>query len=121
MVGLLMLVGIVVTNAIVLIDRVQSNRKQRKMNAHDALVEGARTRLRPILMTALAAIFALLPLAAQLMGPGGAIVSASLGTVVIGGLLTSTILTLAVVPVVYSLLDQLSARLNNRRADEEGT
>jgi multidrug efflux pump subunit AcrB len=119
MVGLLMLVGIVVTNAIVLIDRVQSNRKQRKMSAHDALIEGGRTRLRPILMTALAAIFALIPLAAQLMGPGGAIVSASLGTVVIGGLLTSTILTLLVVPVVYSLLDQLSARLNNRKAEEE--
>ena len=110
MVGMLMLVGIVVTNAIVMIDRVQSNRKERGMGAYDGLVEGARTRLRPILMTALAAIFALFPLAAQLMGPGGAIISASLGTVVIGGLLTSTFFTLLVVPVVYLSLDRLTRR-----------
>ena len=114
MVGMLMLVGIVVTNAIVLIDRVQQNRKERGMNAHDALVEGGRTRLRPILMTALAAIFALLPLATQIMGSGGAIVAAELGTVVIGGLTTSTFLTLLVVPVVYSLLDEFSSRLRGR-------
>ncbi|MCZ7546081.1 MAG: efflux RND transporter permease subunit [Anaerolineae bacterium] len=115
MVGLLMLVGIVVTNAIVLIDRVQQNRKEHGMDAHTALVEGAQTRLRPILMTALAAIFALIPLAAQLMGPGGAIVAAELGTVVIGGLTTSTFLTLLVVPIVYSLLDDFSARFRGGR------
>ncbi len=116
MVGLLMLVGIVVTNAIVFIDRVQSNRKERNMDGHTALVEGGRTRLRPILMTALAAIFALIPLAAQLMGPGGAIVSAALGTVVIGGLITSTFLTLLVVPIVYSLLDQLAMLVSKNRS-----
>jgi multidrug efflux pump subunit AcrB len=104
MVGLLMLVGIVVTNAIVLIDRVQSNRKERGMDARSALIDGGATRLRPILMTAIATMFALLPLAVGLSG--GAIVAAELGTVVIGGLFSSTLLTLIVVPVVYSLFNQ---------------
>jgi HAE1 family hydrophobic/amphiphilic exporter-1 len=105
LVGLMMLVGIVVTNAIVLIDRVQANRKKRGMNAYDALVEGGRTRLRPILMTAIAAILALVPLA--LGFTEGALIAADLATVVIGGLFTSTLLTLLVVPVMYSLLDRL--------------
>jgi HAE1 family hydrophobic/amphiphilic exporter-1 len=104
MIGMLMLVGIVVTNAIVLIDRVQANRKERGMSARDALIEGGRTRLRPILMTAIATMFALLPLAIGLSQ--GAIIASELGTVVIGGLFSSTLLTLLVVPVVYSLLDQ---------------
>lgn len=106
LVGMMMLVGIVVTNAIVLIDRVQNNRKKRGMNAHDALVEGGRTRLRPILMTAIAAMLALVPLALGLTE--GAIIAAELATVVIGGLFSSTMLTLLVVPVMYSLLDRLS-------------
>ena len=104
MVGLLMLVGIVVTNAIVLIDLVQSNRKERGMDAKSALIDGGATRLRPILMTAIATMFALTPLAIGLSG--GAIVAAELGTVVIGGLFSSTLLTLIVVPVVYSLFNQ---------------
>jgi multidrug efflux pump subunit AcrB len=106
MVGLMMLVGIVVTNAIVLIDRVQNNRKKRGMNAREALVEGGRTRLRPILMTAIAAMLALVPLALGLTE--GAIIAAELATVVIGGLFSSTLLTLLVVPVMYSLIDRLS-------------
>jgi multidrug efflux pump subunit AcrB len=106
MVGLMMLVGIVVTNAIVLIDRVQNNRKKRGMGAREALVEGGRTRLRPILMTAIAAMLALVPLALGLTE--GAIIAAELATVVIGGLFSSTLLTLLVVPVMYSLLDRLS-------------
>lgn len=104
MVGLLMLVGIVVTNAIVLIDRVQTNRKENGMDATTALINGGATRLRPILMTAIATMFALLPLAIGLSE--GAIVAAELGTVVIGGLFSSTLLTLIVVPVVYSLFNQ---------------
>jgi multidrug efflux pump subunit AcrB len=104
LIGMLMLIGIVVTNAIVLIERVQQNRSERGLNAYDALLEAGRTRLRPIWMTAIAAILALMPLA---MGfTEGAIIAAELATVVIGGLLTSTFLTLVVVPVVYSLLDQ---------------
>ena len=108
LVGLMMLVGIVVTNAIVLIDRVQANRKKRGMDASEALVEGGRTRLRPILMTAIAAILALVPLAMGLTE--GAIIASELATVVIGGLLTSTFLTLLMVQVMYSLLDQLTLR-----------
>ncbi|HMN11313.1 MAG TPA: efflux RND transporter permease subunit [Bellilinea sp.] len=104
MVGLLMLVGIVVTNAIVLIDRVQTNRKENGMDATTALINGGATRLRPILMTAIATMFALLPLAIGLSE--GAIIAAELGTVVIGGLFSSTLLTLIVVPVVYSLFNQ---------------
>jgi HAE1 family hydrophobic/amphiphilic exporter-1 len=105
MVGLMMLVGIVVTNAIVLIDRVQANRKKRGMSAREALVEGGRTRLRPILMTAIAAMLALVPLALGLSE--GAIIAAELATVVIGGLFTSTFLTLLIVPVMYHLLNRL--------------
>ena len=106
LVGMMMLVGIVVTNAIVLIDRVQNNRKLRAMNLHDGLVEGGRTRLRPILMTATATILALTPLAIGLTE--GALIAAELATVVIGGLFSSTLLTLLIVPVMYSLLDRLT-------------
>jgi HAE1 family hydrophobic/amphiphilic exporter-1 len=104
LIGLMMLVGIVVTNAIVLIYRVQANRKDRGMNAHDALMEGGRTRLRPILMTAIAAILALIPLGLGLTE--GAIIAAELATVVIGGLFSSTLLTLLIVPVIYSFLER---------------
>jgi preprotein translocase subunit SecF len=118
MIGLMMLVGVVVTNAIVLLERVQQNRRWRKMNAYDALVEGGRTRLRPIWMTALAAVLALVPLA--LGFTEGAIIASELATVVIGGLLTSTFLTLIIVPVAYSLFDpigQFLARLRKRTSD----
>jgi HAE1 family hydrophobic/amphiphilic exporter-1 len=116
LVGVMMLVGIVVTNAIVLIDRVQTNRKERNMDVHAALVEGGRTRLRPILMTATATILALLPLALGLTE--GALIASELAIVVIGGLFTSTLLTLLVVPVMYSILDPLN-RLRRRKAAPE--
>jgi HAE1 family hydrophobic/amphiphilic exporter-1 len=112
MVGLMMLVGIVVTNAIIFIDRVRINRKERAMGIYDALIEAGRTRLRPILMTAIAAILALVPLALGLTE--GALIASELATVVIGGLLVSTLLTLLVVPVVYSLVESTLRRL--RRA-----
>ncbi len=112
MVGLMMLVGIVVTNAIVLIDRVNVNRKERGLGIYDALMEAGRTRLRPILMTAIAAILALVPLGLGLTE--GALIASDLAVVVIGGLLTSTLLTLVVVPVVYSLVESALRRL--RRA-----
>ncbi len=100
MMGVLMLVGIVLTNAIVLIDLVERLRKQ-GMSTHDALVESGRTRMRPILMTALTTMIAMLPLA---LGLGeGTILSAELAIVVIGGLFSSTLLTLLVIPVMYSL------------------
>ena len=111
-VGLLMLVGIVVTNAIVLVDRVQTNRKTHGMETNDALMGAGATRLRPILMTAIATMVALIPLAIGLSE--GAIIAAELGTVVIGGSFSSTLLTLIVVPVVYSLFDQ-GLRFANKR------
>jgi multidrug efflux pump subunit AcrB len=112
MIGMLMLIGIVVTNAIVLIDRVQRNRKERGMVTYDALIEAGRTRLRPILMTAIAAILALVPLALGLTE--GAIIASELATVVIGGLFTSTFLTLLVVPTVYSLVDEFGSGFSAR-------
>jgi multidrug efflux pump subunit AcrB len=109
LIGLLMLIGIVVTNAVVLIDRVQSNIRERGMNVYDALLEAGQRRLRPIIMTALATIGALMPLAVGLSK--GAIIASELGTVVIGGLFSSTLLTLLVVPVAFSLLHPLHKRI----------
>ena len=98
MMGFLLLVGIVVTNAIVLLTFVEQLR-ERGYDVFDALVEGGRVRLRPILMTAFTTTFALLPLAASDTDSG--IIGAELATVVIGGLVSSTFLTLIVVPAVY--------------------
>jgi len=109
LIGFLMLIGIVVTNAIVLLDRVEQLRHE-GVPTKDALLRAGATRVRPILMTAVATILALVPLAA---GPSeGSIIAAELGTVVIGGLLSSTLLTLLVVPVVYSLIDGLKESLS---------
>jgi HAE1 family hydrophobic/amphiphilic exporter-1 len=107
LIGVLMLIGIVVTNAIVLIELVEQYR-ERGMSTYDALVRAGRVRLRPILMTAIATMVALLPLALGL--EEGGFIGADLGVVVIGGLFTSTFLTLLVVPVVYSLMDSLKTR-----------
>lgn len=107
LIGLMMLIGIVTTNAIVLVDLVQQYR-ERGMDARSALIEGGSKRLRPILMTALATVFALIPQALGLTE--GALIASELATTVIGGLFTSTFLTLLVVPVVYSLLDGLANR-----------
>ena len=102
MIGFLMLIGIVVTNAIVLLDFVEQLR-ERGVPTNEALVRGANTRVRPILMTAVATILALSPVA--LGFAHGSIIAAELATVVIGGLFTSTFLTLMVIPVIYSLVD----------------
>jgi multidrug efflux pump subunit AcrB len=99
----LLLIGIVVSNAILLVDFIQ-NARDRSASLDEAIVEAGRTRLRPILMTALATIFALTPLAFGIGGGGSALISSSLAIPVIGGLITSTFLTLLVVPVGYSLL-----------------
>lgn len=101
LIGFLMLIGIVVTNAIVLVERVQQQ-IERGLTIREALIEAGGTRLRPILMTAIATICALMPLAAGL--GGGSIISSGLAVVVIGGLASSTLLTLVVVPVMYELL-----------------
>jgi HAE1 family hydrophobic/amphiphilic exporter-1 len=112
-IGALMLVGIVVTNAIVLVDLVNQYRA-RGLPVREALVEGASRRLRPILMTALATIFALLPMAIGLTGHGG-FISQPLAIIVIGGLVSSTLLTLIVLPVIYNLYEGGLERRRNRR------
>lgn len=99
--GALMLIGIVVTNAIVLLDRVKQN--EQKMIIRDALVEAAATRMRPIFMTAIATICAMLPLLLK-KAETGSLVSQSLAIVVIGGLAMATLLTLIVIPCIYELL-----------------
>jgi HAE1 family hydrophobic/amphiphilic exporter-1 len=107
MMGVLMLVGIVLTNAIVLMALVEQLRKS-GMSTSDALIQGGQTRLRPILMTALATIFAMIPLALGVAS--GTMLAAELAVVVIGGLFSSTLLTLLVIPVIYSLVDGLRRR-----------
>ena len=105
LIGLLMLIGIVVTNAIVLLDLVEQFRRK-GMDARTAVIEGGRRRLRPILMTAIATILALIPMALGIGGKGG-FLSTPLAVVVIGGLFTSTFLTLILVPVLYLAFDRL--------------
>ncbi|MFF9121935.1 efflux RND transporter permease subunit [Streptomyces sp. NPDC014889] len=114
MIGMLMLIGIVVTNAIVLIDLVNQYR-ERGYGIVEAVVEGGRHRLRPILMTALATIFALLPMALGVTGEGG-FIAQPLAVVVIGGLITSTLLTLLLVPTLYAMLELRKERRAKKRA-----
>ncbi len=118
LIGILMLTGIVVTNAIVLLDLVEQYR-DRGLGLQDALVEGGRHRLRPILMTALATMLALVPLAVTGGGGGvgGAFISGPLAIVVIGGLFTSTLLTLVLVPVLYSLTSRFTSPRTTRDLD----
>lgn len=114
MIGMLMLIGIVVTNAIVLIDLINQYRAQ-GLGVVEAVVEGGRHRLRPILMTALATIFALLPMALGVTGEGG-FIAQPLAVVVIGGLITSTLLTLLLVPTLYAMLELRKERRAAKRA-----
>ncbi len=121
LIGLLMLIGIVVTNAIVLVDLVNQYRA-RGLSAHDATLTGGARRLRPILMTALATIFALTPMALGITGHGG-FISQPLAIVVIGGLVSSTVLTLLVLPTLYSLVEgarERRAARRDRRAGDAG-
>ena len=111
MVGMLMLIGIVVTNAIVLLDFVEQ-RRARGDDVYTALVGGARVRVRPILMTAIATMLALTPVA--LGWAHGSIIAEELATVVIGGLFSSTMLTLIVIPVLYSLVEGGKAGFRQR-------
>ncbi|TWG92524.1 HAE1 family hydrophobic/amphiphilic exporter-1 [Luteimonas sp. J16] len=105
-IGLILLVGLVVKNAIILVDKVNQLREA-GVAKREALVEGARSRLRPIMMTTLTAVFGFMPLAlAPLFGSPGAEVRSPMAITVIGGLLVSTLLTLVVIPVVYDLLDR---------------
>ncbi|WP_409368173.1 efflux RND transporter permease subunit [Lysinibacillus sp. 38-6] len=114
MMGLLMLIGIVVTNAIVLVDRI-IHMERDGLGMREAILEAGATRLRPILMTAIATIGAMIPMA---LGSGGSgLISKDLAITVIGGLLSSTLLTLVVVPIVYEMLSKMLKK--NRKDIEE--
>ncbi|MDM5246731.1 efflux RND transporter permease subunit [Lysinibacillus sp. G4S2] len=114
MMGLLMLIGIVVTNAIVLVDRI-IHMERDGLVMREAILEAGATRLRPILMTAIATIGAMIPMA--LGGGGSGLISKDLAITVIGGLLSSTLLTLVVVPIVYEMLSKMLKK--NRKDIEE--
>jgi multidrug efflux pump subunit AcrB len=107
MIGIVFLMGLVTKNAILLVDF--ANQGQRNgMSRFDALLAAGQTRLRPILMTTAAMIFGMLPLA---LGLGeGAEQQAPMGRAIIGGVITSTFLTLVVVPVIYSYIDAFEKR-----------
>ncbi|MFG1924217.1 efflux RND transporter permease subunit [Cryptosporangium sp. NPDC048952] len=117
LIGVLMLVGIVVTNAIVLMDLINQYRRD-GMPVVQAVVEGGRHRLRPILMTAAATIFALIPMALGLTGEGG-FISQPLAVVVIGGLVSSTLLTLVLVPALYTIVEGRKDRKADKRRRKE--
>ncbi len=111
--GLMMLIGIVVNNAIVLVDAINLLRREYRMGAAEAVVEAGRLRLRPILMTTGTTILGLLPLA---LGLGaGAEIQAPLARVVIGGLAASTMVTLILIPVAYTSATGLVARIRQNR------
>jgi len=108
MIGSLMLIGIVTTNAIMFVERVHQ-RLGDGLTRREALLDAGANRMRPILMTALTTIIALVPMASGFKS--GALMSQSLAIVVVGGLTTSTLLTLIVVPVIYDLLESLKERI----------
>lgn len=108
-IGVLVLVGIVVNNGIVLVDYI-NQQKEKGVSSYDAIIVSVRNRVRPILMTALTTILGLLPLA---LGIGeGTEMNQPMGIAVIGGLISSTLLTLYVVPVMYSLFDKETRKKN---------
>jgi HAE1 family hydrophobic/amphiphilic exporter-1 len=114
-IGFIMLMGLVTKNAILLIDFANQQRRA-GMDRAQALLAAAEIRLRPILMTTLAMVFGMLPLA--ISTTEGAEQRAPMAHAVIGGVIASTLLTLLVVPVLYTLLDDLAARISGGRADE---
>ncbi len=117
MIGLILLMGLVTKNAILLVDYANTLRRQ-GISRDQALIRAGSTRLRPIVMTTLAMIFGMLPLAFEI--GSGAEIRAPMARAVIGGLITSTLLTLVAVPVMYSLLDGLTGRLFPSRKSPGG-
>jgi HAE1 family hydrophobic/amphiphilic exporter-1 len=113
MIGVIMLMGLVAKNGILLVEFARQLKEEGKAT-YDALVEAGKVRLRPILMTTIAMIAGMVPVA--LARGDGAEMRVPMAVVIIGGLITSTLLTLGVVPVAYSLLDQLRSHLARRRA-----
>ena len=117
LVGMLMLIGIVVTNSIVLMDLINQYRR-RDANLDQAIIAGAQNRVRPIIMTAAATIGAMIPPALGLAGQSS-FVSAPMSIAVIGGLIASTLITLVIVPVLYRMTEGTAQRLNERQARRE--
>ena len=113
MMGIVMLIGIVVNNAIVLVDYINLMRREHNMDIREAVVHSGKLRLRPILMTTLTTILGLLPLSFGL--GSGAELQAALARVVIGGLTASTMVTLVFIPVIYVAAEQGLNRLRSRR------
>jgi HAE1 family hydrophobic/amphiphilic exporter-1 len=109
MMGIVMLIGIVVNNAIVLVDYINLMRREHNMNIREAVIHSGKLRLRPILMTTLTTILGLLPLSFGL--GAGAEIQASLARVVIGGLAASTLVTLVFIPVVYVASENVLAKI----------
>jgi HAE1 family hydrophobic/amphiphilic exporter-1 len=117
-IGIIMLAGIVVSNAILLVDYINTLRRRDGMPLREAVEIGGRTRLRPVLMTSIATMLGLVPMAIGI-GEGGEL-QAPLARVVIGGLLTSTIVTLVLVPAVYTLFEEgLSGLFRKHSAPEQ--
>jgi HAE1 family hydrophobic/amphiphilic exporter-1 len=113
-IGLIMLMGLVTKNSILLVDYTNVLRK-RGLKRFEAIVEAGSTRLRPILMTTLAMILGMIPVAAGFGTSSG--FRAAIGYTIIGGLISSTILTLVVVPVVYSILDDLVLKARRKKTE----
>jgi len=116
--GVIVLVGIVVNNAILLIDCTQQLRRDHGFKVREAVIEAGRTRLRPILMTTTTTVLGLIPMS---MGIGeGAELQAPLARVVVGGLVTSTLITLLIIPVIYSLLEERTEEAEASESFPEG-
>jgi HAE1 family hydrophobic/amphiphilic exporter-1 len=112
-IGLIVLIGLVAKNAILLVDFANSIRREQNMDAFHALIEAGKERLRPILMTTFAMIFGMLPIA--LAAGNGAEIKSGMAWVIIGGLASSMLLTLVVVPVVYLTFDGMKRRIERVR------
>jgi HAE1 family hydrophobic/amphiphilic exporter-1 len=118
MIGVILLMGIVAKNAILLVDFAKWTREERKVTLREALIEAGRVRLRPIMMTTFALIAGMIPVA---LGIGeGADFRAPLGRAVIGGVITSTLLTLIVIPTFYEILDEWREKLSDTLARRRG-
>jgi HAE1 family hydrophobic/amphiphilic exporter-1 len=110
-IGIILLVGIAVNDSIILVDAINQLKRQ-GMDLHDAIIEAGQRRIRPIIMTSLTTILALLPLTLG-FGESSAL-RTPMALAVIGGLITSTLLTLAVIPCVYYLLEQIVVKLKRK-------
>lgn len=115
MLGLIMLIGLVAKNAILLVDRTNQNKKESGMSTYDALIEAGKTRLRPILMTTLSMVVGMSPIA--LATSAGSEAKSGLAVVLIGGLTSSLILTLVIVPIVYQRVDKWKLKFYKAKAE----